>query len=41
MLERQRARARIDALAPAAKPAQKDIAKTAAGGGDIPLKALG
>ncbi|WP_040280463.1 M28 family peptidase, partial [Xanthomonas citri] len=41
VLERQRARARIDALAPAAKPAQKDIAKTAAGGGDIPLKALG
>ncbi|ASL01884.1 transferrin receptor-like dimerization domain-containing protein [Xanthomonas citri] len=41
VLERQRARARIDALAPAAKPAQKDIAKTAAAGGDIPLKALG
>ncbi len=41
VLERQRARARIDAQAPAAKPAQKDIAKTAAGGGDIPLKALG
>ncbi|RJU10037.1 folate hydrolase [Xanthomonas campestris] len=41
VLERQRARARIDALAATAKPAQKDIAKQAAAGGDIPLKALG
>ncbi|MBB6575572.1 transferrin receptor-like dimerization domain-containing protein [Xanthomonas arboricola] len=41
VLERQRARARIDALAPTAKPAQKDIAKQLAAGGDVPLKALG
>ncbi|WOB48098.1 M28 family peptidase [Xanthomonas hydrangeae] len=41
VLERQRARARIDALAPTAKPAQKDIAKQVAAGGDVPLKALG
>lgn len=41
VLERQRARARIDALAPAAKPAQKDVAKKLAAGGDVPLKALG
>ncbi|WP_115050550.1 transferrin receptor-like dimerization domain-containing protein [Xanthomonas arboricola] len=41
VLERQRARARIDALAPTAKPAQKDIARQLAAGGDVPLKALG
>ncbi|MCC8472480.1 M28 family peptidase [Xanthomonas arboricola] len=41
VLERQRARARIDALAPTAKPAQKDVAKQLAAGGDVPLKALG
>ncbi|WP_184356805.1 transferrin receptor-like dimerization domain-containing protein [Xanthomonas campestris] len=41
VLERQRARARIDALAPTAKPAQKDIARQVAAGGDVPLKALG
>ncbi|XHH29156.1 transferrin receptor-like dimerization domain-containing protein [Xanthomonas euroxanthea] len=41
VLERQRARARIDALAPTAKPAQKDIARQVAAGGDLPLKALG
>ncbi|APP79370.1 transferrin receptor-like dimerization domain-containing protein [Xanthomonas hortorum] len=41
VLDRQRARARIDALAPTAKPAQKDIAKQVAAGGDVPLKALG
>jgi N-acetylated-alpha-linked acidic dipeptidase len=41
VLERQRARARIDALAATAKPAQKDTAKQVAAGGDIPLKALG
>ncbi|WP_349782602.1 transferrin receptor-like dimerization domain-containing protein [Xanthomonas arboricola] len=41
VLERQRARARIDALAPTAKPSQKDIAKQLAAGGDVPLKALG
>ncbi|WP_323134197.1 transferrin receptor-like dimerization domain-containing protein [Xanthomonas campestris] len=40
VLERQRARARIDALAPTAKPAQKDIARQVAAGGDVPLKAL-
>ncbi|CAD1795809.1 M28 family peptidase [Xanthomonas euroxanthea] len=41
VLERQRARARIDALAATAKPAQKDIARQVAAGGDVPLKALG
>ncbi|MEE7561344.1 M28 family peptidase, partial [Xanthomonas sp. Kuri4-2] len=41
VLERQRARARIDALAPTAKPAQKEIARKAAAGADLPLKALG
>lgn len=41
VLERQRARARLDAQAPTAKPAQKDIARKAAAGEDLPLKALG
>lgn len=41
VLDRQRARARLDALAPAAKPAQKDIARRAAAGEDLPIKALG
>ncbi|WP_241093491.1 transferrin receptor-like dimerization domain-containing protein [Xanthomonas sp.] len=41
VLDRQRARARLDALAPSAKPAQKDIAKKVAAGEDVPLKALG
>ncbi|WP_434027205.1 transferrin receptor-like dimerization domain-containing protein [[Pseudomonas] boreopolis] len=41
VLERQRARARLDALAPGAKPAQKDTGKKAAAGEDLPIKALG
>lgn len=39
--QRWRAKAQVDALAPDAKPAAREVARRAAAGEDLPLKALG